>query len=107
MIIISCDKCGNIMEPKIQEQSKRISGQKITQLFLKCKECGKRYIISYETHSTLFLKKKIRSKTEQLKVIRNPIQYKTELNNIDRYKRMLSKEIEEASKMFEKGKNNG
>ena len=61
-MIVTCDKCHKPIDILLKEEEKAVEGQNIVRTYMECPYCKKQYDISYDSQSTLVLKKQIRRK---------------------------------------------
>lgn len=92
-MIVTCDKCHKPIDILLKEEEKAVEGQNIIRTYMECPYCKKQYDISYDSQSTLVLKKQIRRKQYALGTIKDEKQYNRELRGISKRKNRLDREM--------------
>lgn len=86
----------------LKEQTKQIDGQEIIKTYIECPHCKQQYVICYDNHSTLVLKKQIRRIVSSLKMVTNEEEYKRSLKKVEKKQNRLKREMDKLETKYNK-----
>ena len=69
---------------------------------MECPHCKQQYVICYDSHSTLVLKKQIRRIVSSLKMITNEGEYKRSLKKVEKKQNRLKREMDKLETKYNK-----
>ena len=89
---VFCDNCGHEFHIMLKEQKQIINGEMIVRTYLQCPHCLSSFIVCYDNHRTLVMKKQIRRQTVSLQNITNEKEYERKLKRIHKLQNRLENE---------------
>ena len=99
---VFCDNCGHEFHILLKEQKQIIDDEVIVRTYLQCPRCLSSFIVCYDNHRTLVMKKQIRKQTCSLQLITNEKEYKRKLKRIHKLQNRLENETNVLKTKYEK-----
>ena len=99
---VFCDNCGHEFHIMLKEQKQIINGEMIVRTYLQCPHCLSLFIVCYDNHRTLVMKKQIRKQTVCLQGITNEKEYERKLKRIHKLQNRLENETNILKTKYEK-----